>query len=141
MPDLRSAMDFIKQVNPKNVSGVIPQALEIQTEMKKVTDVMNPKMFEMVGLQNLIGALRHIQNQFHLTGIINELISKALQGGPNARKMMNLANTLTRNSSNEASNMEQLTQIANLNISSIQNHLDEAVKIEQKIESLVSKNG
>lgn len=138
MPNLRSAMDFIKEVNPKNVSGVIPQALEIQSEMKKVTQMMNPKMFELVGLQNLVGMLRQVQNQFHLTAIINELIKKAQLGGPNARKMMDIANSLTRNISIAASNIENLSQLTNLNITSIQHHINEAIKIEEKITNLVN---
>lgn len=134
MPNLRSATDFIRDVNPKNVSGTIKQALEIHKEMDKVNQFMNPKMFELVGKDNLIGMLRQVQNQFHITAIINTLIQKASAGGKDSRKMMDIANSLARNISEAASNIETFTQLSALNINDIQTHIDEAITIENKID-------
>lgn len=61
MPN-KSATDVIKKLNPKNISGTIPQALDL---IKSLRDsVGNPKMVDAVGLINLIGMLKHVQNTF-----------------------------------------------------------------------------
>lgn len=58
----KSAVDTIKKLNPKNVSGVIPQALDMMQNLKKIKD--NPFMIDAVGPQQLMGAMKHIQKLF-----------------------------------------------------------------------------
>jgi len=60
----KSATQFIKGLNPKNLSGAIPQALDMILELKKVKGGLNPKMIQSVGPQNLFGALQFIQKIF-----------------------------------------------------------------------------
>lgn len=59
----KSATDTIKKLSPKNVSGTIPQALDLIQELKKVKG--NPKMVDAVGQQNLMKMLQFLSNIFN----------------------------------------------------------------------------
>lgn len=61
MPN-KSTTDLIKKLNPKNISGTIPQALDLIRSLRDSKG--NPKMVDAVGLMNLIGMLKHVQNTF-----------------------------------------------------------------------------
>lgn len=63
--NLKSATKALKEVNPKNISGTIPQALEMVKELQEKAKKGNPKMVESVGIQNLVGALKFIKDKFH----------------------------------------------------------------------------
>lgn len=58
----KSVVDTIKKLSPKNVSGSIPQALDMLQNLKKVKG--NPLMIDSVGPQFLMGAMKHIQKLF-----------------------------------------------------------------------------
>lgn len=58
----KSVVDTVKKLNPKNVSGKIPEALNIMQNLKKVTG--NPRMVQAVGAKELMSTLKHIQNLF-----------------------------------------------------------------------------
>lgn len=60
----KDASKYIKKLSPKNVSGSIPQALDMVEQLKKVKKDMNPRMVQAVGGQNLMGMLKHIQGMF-----------------------------------------------------------------------------
>lgn len=61
----KSATDQIKKLNPKNVSGTIPQALDLIKQLKNVGPGQNPKMPDAVGQQNLMGMLSFISQLFN----------------------------------------------------------------------------
>ena len=58
----RSATETIKSLNPKNVSGTIPQGLDMIKQLQQVKG--NPKMIEAVGMQNLQGMFQFLQQLF-----------------------------------------------------------------------------
>lgn len=60
----KSATDTIKQLNPQNKSGAIPQALDLIKQLKTVGPNQNPKMPDAVGQQNLMGMLQFISQLF-----------------------------------------------------------------------------
>lgn len=60
----KSATSFIKGLNPQNISGAIPSALDMVMNLKKVKGNMNPRMPASVGPQELMQALTFIQKIF-----------------------------------------------------------------------------
>ena len=79
----KSATEYIKKVNPKNVSGTIPQALDLIENLKKVKKDMNPRMVSAVGGSQLMGMLKHINSLFKKkkkpVTVIQEALETALQ--------------------------------------------------------------
>lgn len=61
----KSATDTIKSLNPKNVSGTIPQALDLVKQLKNVKPTDNPKMPQAVGAGNLSSMLSFISQLFN----------------------------------------------------------------------------
>lgn len=59
---LKSASETIKKLNPKNISGTIPQALDMVKQLQQVKG--NPKMIESIGGENLMAAFKHILELF-----------------------------------------------------------------------------
>jgi hypothetical protein len=64
----KSATDTIKQLNPKNLSAVVPQSLDLLQTLKKVSPTDNPKMPQAVGQGNLMEMLSFIQQLFSNKG-------------------------------------------------------------------------
>ena len=64
MPDLQSATKFIKQLNPQNKSGTIPQALDLLNNLKKHKPNENRKMPDAVGPKELMQMLQFVFNKF-----------------------------------------------------------------------------
>ncbi len=62
--DLKNASKAIKSLNPKNISGTIPQAHDLVEALKKVTGKDNPKMPQAVNPQALQGMMKHVQSMF-----------------------------------------------------------------------------
>lgn len=60
----KSATDTIKRLNPKNISGTIPQALDLIQNLEKIKFGQNPKIFNAVGASQLMGMLKFIQSVF-----------------------------------------------------------------------------
>lgn len=58
----KSSTDRIKGLNPKNVSGTVPQGLDLIQQLQKVQG--NPNMIQAVGLQNLMGMLQFVAQKF-----------------------------------------------------------------------------
>lgn len=58
----KSATETIKKLNPQNISGTVPQALDLIKSLKEVKG--NPKMIEAVGIKNLQGMLKHLMELF-----------------------------------------------------------------------------
>lgn len=59
----KSATDTIKKLNPKNISGTIPQALDLIRSLRDSKG--NPTMAQAVGLANLIGMLKFVSSKFN----------------------------------------------------------------------------
>ena len=74
-----SATDKIKQLNPGNKSGVMPQALDMIKNLKQIQG--NPKMFESVGKDLLSGLISHLLQTFKVDPqkILSELEKKAIE--------------------------------------------------------------
>lgn len=58
----KSATDYIKKLSSNNVSGSIPQALDLIQQLKKAKG--NPRMQNAVGASNLAGMMQHVAQQF-----------------------------------------------------------------------------
>lgn len=59
---MKSATDRIKQLNPKNISGTIPQALDLIQNLQKSKG--NPPMIQAVGVGPLMAMLQFVANKF-----------------------------------------------------------------------------
>lgn len=62
------ASETIKQFNPKNISGILPQALDLQKTLKESKG--NPKMVDSVGLENLMAAFKSLMALFAVKSVI-----------------------------------------------------------------------
>ena len=60
----KSCTDTLKKLNPGNISGAIPQALDLIKNLKQITG--NPKMFLAVGPQQLLGMFQHLAELFKI---------------------------------------------------------------------------
>ena len=66
----KSATQTIKKLNPKNISGSVPKALDMLTELKKIKD--NPTIIKALGAANIMSTLKHIQALFKTAKKKNE---------------------------------------------------------------------
>lgn len=70
---LKSATDRIKQLNPKNISGTIPQALDLIQNLQKSKG--NPAMIDAVGIGPLLSMLQFVSQKFsNLNQIKDDLL-------------------------------------------------------------------
>lgn len=68
----KSATDTIKKLNPKNISGTIPQALDLIRSLRDSKG--NPTMAQAVGLMNLIGMLKFVSKKFNKAPAVQQNI-------------------------------------------------------------------
>lgn len=129
-----SATDTIKKLNPKNISGAVPQALDLVKNLKNIKG--NPLMALAVGPDQLIGMFKSILQNFNMININIDMINNATQILKGIAPSLNLPADLVTNAGLELMGARQINSLLNMPMSQI-NMISDAIKLNPQLGNIL----